>query len=236
MASHFCQSNGDPAADSRYAQERVGEDAYIHPEAGGFDVFQIENQLLANALQIGVGREVDLGKSRDTGTNRKPLQISRNLLGQHMHEFGALGPRTNQRHFPLKHIEQLGELIQMQFSQHITDKRGAIVAKLGPHGPVGLRVQLHGSNFIHDERPAVLPDTGLTVDSRPARSQANQQHEQSNKRQCGDQENQGQDPPEPTLPPAVGCRVDFVRRSVIALGSVRPSREGSQSLTRLLWF
>jgi hypothetical protein len=118
---------------------------------------------------------VDLHRTREAGLELKPFQRLRRPLQD---EPVLLGPRADQAHVSLQHVEELGQLVQRRGAQQAADARRARIAlRLGdPHDSrgVGRRggracdIEVHGAELEHRERPHVLASPHLPEEHRPA--------------------------------------------------------------------
>ena len=161
----------------QHPQAGAEEDADIEPRSGRANVLAVEGQFAADAVQIGVGREIQLRQPRDARWNDEPLVIAGNRFGQDVNELRPLGPRTDDRHFALDDVQQLRNFVQMELPQHPAYGRDPrVVGRLGPDGTgAGLGIVTHGADLVHLELAAVAADANLAIDAGTAGGQADQE-------------------------------------------------------------
>ncbi len=107
------------------------------------------------------------------------------------YEFVFCGrPGSNQAHFALEHIEELREFVQAGFADEFSDFRNARIIFELKHMTLhlvlcqqiffaGIRIAVHGTEFINFKRSAVSANSGLRVNRRPAGFDFNRRHKKN---------------------------------------------------------
>jgi hypothetical protein len=169
---------------AEHVQGRRQENARIEPQAQAFDEEPIELQLAADAFEIGVRRELDLGETGDAGQHRVAFVVTGNCLGKLADEFGALRPRPDQAHLAQQHVEKLRQFVDVRAAQQPADRGHARVAGDGP-ARAGQRFTFveHGANLVDGERDTASAGARLRVERRPARAELHRQRRQEDDRQ-----------------------------------------------------
>lgn len=178
-------------ADADHAEGRADQDAEVKAARGGADVEAIEDELLADALDRFVRREVDLREAGDAGENLEAMDVAGEGVGEVFDDLGALGARADEGHFAAGDIGELRELVEVEKAEGAADEGDAGVPLGRPHGLAGgLSVAPHGADFVDLERLAAEAGTLLRVKRLAARGGAHDEREDADNRPCGDEQDQ----------------------------------------------
>ena len=154
-----CQNNPD----------RPQKDHEIKDYAAVLDIVEIVHQLLArifDGIAVGV---IDLRPAGDSGRYHMPFGIIGNLLGVHLHQAERLRPRTDQAHFALEDIQQLGHFIQPRLAYEPAHPGKAVVIIRGPVDIIAISAIDHGPQLPDDKRVTPSPHALLRIEYRPPR-------------------------------------------------------------------
>ena len=122
------------------------------------------------------------------------LHVARDELAIVLIVVHGVGARPHQAHGAIKHIEQLGELIERPAAQDAAQGSHAGIIAAGLLQPGGGPVlgDSHGTELEHAERTPIQPVAGLGEEHRPG---ARSGHQQGDQQQQGRQQRQGQGRP-----------------------------------------
>ena len=123
-----------------------------------------------------------------------------------------MGPRADQRHAALGHVDQLRQLVQTGVPQPPAERRHAGVARYHLADVERVRpvaaILPEGAELQHLDRPAVLPEPGLAVERRPRRAQADEtrqhQEQRPDDKECRYRQRAVERSLEPQLPGEAG--------------------------------
>ena len=119
-----------------------------------FDVLQIEPQLV---VRVRVVFAVDLRVAGQAALDAQAEGKLRYFLRIRLHVLDALGPRPDQRHVALEHVQNLRQLVDAQLADDPPDARDARIARAArDHVPALLRIDDHAPKLDDLEDPAVL--------------------------------------------------------------------------------
>ncbi len=125
------------------------------------DVGQVQLHLLPGQEFVAAHHLGQAGQARhDVG----PVAPAVDALLEFPAEHGALGPGADQRHIPLDDIPQLWYFIDARSAHESSERRDPTILAVGPPGAPGLGVDVHGTELVEPEYPAVLADPVLRVD------------------------------------------------------------------------
>jgi len=77
-----------------------------------------------------------------------PERKIRDVLNQVFNKFRPLRARPDKTHIPFEHIPELGNFIDSQSPDKITDPCYPRIILTRPYGTIGFSVGLHGTEFI----------------------------------------------------------------------------------------
>ena len=119
------------------------------------------------------------------------LPVGRELALEPRGQLRTLRPRSDERHLPAQHVDQLRELVEPPRADPAAGRDDALVADAREHGAtVLLRTDAHRAELDHGEVLASRADTDLTEQERTAsREQLVQRDEQEQREPdgCGEQ-------------------------------------------------
>ena len=126
----------------------------------------------------------DLRQAGEAGLHPEAAGVGFGACREFEIEAQRMGPRTDQRHAALGHVDQLRQLIQTGVPQPPAERRHAGVARYHLADVERIRpvaaILPESAELQHLDRPAVLPEPGLAVERRPRRTQADEtrQHQE----------------------------------------------------------
>src|SRR5689334_9647020 len=95
------------------------KDAQVEPRRPVFDIEEVvlyPLREIARAAQI-----VDLRPTGDAGLHEMLLHVTRHAIAKLGDEFGALGPRTDERHLAAQHVHELRQLVEAEAAQEAAE-------------------------------------------------------------------------------------------------------------------
>src|SRR5208283_1155237 len=132
----------------------------------------------------------DLCPSRDSGPNRVPKIVVRNLLPEPFDKLGTLRARTNQPHLAFEHIPQLRNFVEPCGSQEASDGGNSRILIVSPGSTcIRLCVCPHGAKLVAVKNLIVFSDTLLVVEEPSWRRQFDGEGYERKKWQRKDQAN-----------------------------------------------
>ena len=165
------------------------------------DVKQVITQLV---LSGGVVVACNLRKARNTGLNRKPLGVARDLLFEGGDELGALGSRADYAHLAHENVHELRQLVDLGAAQEPSDLGDTGVVLAGDDGACdALGVYSHGAQLVDlirlvvDGKSRLLEEYGASVlglDEDGA-----DEEDRRREHECKDGDEQVEDPLEQSL-------------------------------------
>ena len=108
-----------------------------------------------------------LGPAGDPGSDLKHSQFFPGILIYRPGMIGKRGAGADKAHIALKDIDSLRQLIDGCSAQDPSNPcYPGVIAVTVNTGPCVLRIHCHGTEFIHAEFPAVLPQSSLPENYR----------------------------------------------------------------------
>lgn len=182
------------AAEAEAAEDGAEDQAEVEQQPGGFDVLAVEDDLAADAVEVCVGRQVDLGQAGDAGLDGQAVEVTGDLLAQDTNELRPLGARADERHVAPKNVVELRQLVEVKLAEPVAQARDARVAvDAGPNrAGAGFGIDPHGAELIHGEDATAAADASLLVNTGPFGAEADEDDQDADHRQPWDKEYRGQ--------------------------------------------
>ena len=118
------------------------------------------------------------------GPHPQPFAELRQLALDPRGELRALRSRSDQAHLAPEDVDDLGQLVEVEASQHAAEAGAARVALASPDGSgAGLGVGHHGAELEDGEHPAPGPEPALAVEHRAAVLEADGERDDGNEKQ-----------------------------------------------------
>src|ERR1051326_6891934 len=148
--------------------DRLKENDCVQDQPLVLDVEKIVLKFLTSIFDCRAVWILDLRPTRQTRCDQMSLFVKRNLFGQLGHEVRTFRAWSNKAHLALQDVPELRYLIDTNLANDAADSRRARVSFTGPNRTVLLGVNSHRSKLCQYKRAAVLTDSFLLVEDRPA--------------------------------------------------------------------
>src|SRR5207245_58232 len=132
-------------------EQRENEDLDVEQQRPVLDVVEV---VLDPLLDRGVPPPaVDLRPARDAALHAVAQPVLGDALLELLHEGRPLRPRADEAHVAEHHVDELGELVEVEAAQPDPDRGAPRILRRGPHRTgVLLRIVHHGPELVDLER------------------------------------------------------------------------------------
>ncbi len=168
------------------AEDRFEDDLDIQPDAPVVNVPEVQFNPFFDAGVSAVA--VYLGPAGNAGLHLVLHHVERNGFLELLDEIGELRPGADQAHIAFEDVDELGQLVQAQFSQETAELRPAVILVFAPGG-IFLFVLFHAAEFQHFEFFSPVTDSCLFKKNRAG---AGELHTDGDDQEQGAEENQAQ--------------------------------------------
>jgi hypothetical protein len=128
----------------------------------------------------------DLRQAGEAGLHPEAAGVGFGACRELEIEAQRMGPRADQRHAALGHVDQLRQLVETGVPQPPAERRHAGVARHHLADVERIRpvaaILPEGAELQHLDRSAVLSEPGLAVERRPRRAQADETRQRQEQR------------------------------------------------------
>src|SRR5229473_3089965 len=174
--------------------DRQEHDQQIQTNRSVLDVEEIVLKFFERILYGAAVLVLDLRPSGEAGAHHVTHAIIRDLFGEPLDEFRALGTRADERHIALEHAPQLGNLIEARGAEKLAHAGNAGIVIASPFRTArGFGVLAHGAELHDLEDASRLAHARLGIEHGPLGIQADGEHDQWKQRQGEDETNQRDD-------------------------------------------
>src|SRR4051812_43318111 len=106
----------------------------------------------------------DLRPPCDTGTHGVSQIVKRNFFFQQINEEWALGPRADEAHVAVQHVDELRQFIQAQLAQYSSYASDSRINILSPdRTTLRFGIDKHGTEFTDFEEFSIQTNAGLPI-------------------------------------------------------------------------
>ncbi len=166
----------------KHGTDGAQHDQQIEPERNVLDVVDVIFKLTVHAIHFGGIALLHLGPAGDAGTHHVAIMEERYVLLVPVGQVHGFRTWTDQAHFALQHVEQLGQFIHAILANHLAHAGDVwILAILSV--ATSLLVDEHAAELVDGERPALEAHALLGEEHRPPALQSNSDGGGSHQRQ-----------------------------------------------------